>query len=120
MSAIIIGSRIGKPVFPEPTHRKPDDELSDLPLWRTVSDAISDMPAEPTGENWHIGRFPTEKSKKRYRCIPAGGNRWDLPTELMPECWKRKTKGGTDLFGRLWRDRPSVTIRTEFLDAIVP
>jgi DNA (cytosine-5)-methyltransferase 1 len=32
----------------------------------------------------------------------------------MPECWKRKTKGGTDLFGRLWWDRPSVTIRTEF------
>jgi len=32
----------------------------------------------------------------------------------MPECWKKKTKGGTDLFGRLWWDRPSVTIRTEF------
>ena len=26
----------------------------------------------------------------------------------------RKTSGGTDLFGRLWWDRPSVTIRTEF------
>jgi DNA (cytosine-5)-methyltransferase 1 len=33
---------------------------------------------------------------------------------MMPECWKRKTEGGTDLFGRLWWDRPSVTIRTEF------
>ena len=32
----------------------------------------------------------------------------------MPECWKRKTEGGTDLMGRLWWDRPSVTIRTEF------
>ena len=32
----------------------------------------------------------------------------------MPECWKRKTKGGTDLFGRLRWDSPSVTIRTEF------
>jgi DNA (cytosine-5)-methyltransferase 1 len=32
----------------------------------------------------------------------------------MPECWKRKTKGGTDLFGRLRWDEPSVTIRTEF------
>ncbi len=27
---------------------------------------------------------------------------------------KRKTKGGTDLFGRLRWDEPSVTIRTEF------
>lgn len=25
-----------------------------------------------------------------------------------------KTSGGTDLFGRLWWERPSVTIRTEF------
>ena len=32
----------------------------------------------------------------------------------MPDCWKRKKSGGTDLFGRLWWDRPSVTIRTEF------
>jgi DNA (cytosine-5)-methyltransferase 1 len=26
----------------------------------------------------------------------------------------RKKSGGTDLFGRLWRDRPAFTIRTEF------
>jgi DNA (cytosine-5)-methyltransferase 1 len=32
----------------------------------------------------------------------------------MPACWQRKKSGGTDLFGRLWWDRPSVTIRTEF------
>jgi len=111
--AIIIGSRIGKPVFPAPTHREPVGK-NGLPVWRTVRDAISDMTLKPDGENWHIGRSPTELSIKRYRCIPAGGNRWDLPSELTPECWKRKTRGGTDLFGRLWWDRPSVTIRTEF------
>ena len=72
------------------------------------------MPRKPDGKNWHIGRNPIPKSLKRYACIPAGGNRWDLPPHLMPDCWKRKTKGGTDLFGRLWWDRPSVTIRTEF------
>lgn len=114
--AFIIGSRIGTPVFPIPTHKKTDDTFfkSGLPDWKTVRDAISDLPPEPDGKNWHIGRNPTELSKKRYKCIPPGGNRWDLPLELMPECWKRKTKGGTDLFGRLWWDRPSVTIRTEF------
>ena len=32
----------------------------------------------------------------------------------MPQCWIKKTKGGTDLFGRLRWDGPSVTIRTEF------
>jgi DNA (cytosine-5)-methyltransferase 1 len=33
---------------------------------------------------------------------------------LTPNCWIKKTSGGTDLFGRLKWDRPSVTIRTEF------
>ncbi len=68
----------------------------------------------PTGDNLHTGRNPTPQSLERYRSIPPGGNRWDLPLHLMPECWIKKTKGGTDLLGRLWWDRPSVTIRTEF------
>lgn len=116
--AFVVGSRVGHPVFPKPTNRKPGKDptfdTQGLPPWLTVRDAIGDLPEEPTGENWHIGRNPTPKSIRRYRCIPPGGNRWDLPLDLMPECWKRKTKGGTDLFGRLWWDRPSVTIRTEF------
>ena len=53
----------------------------------------------------------------RYKAVPVGGNRFDLQRnapKLTPDCWVRKTSGGTDLFGRLWWDRPSVTIRTEF------
>jgi len=50
--------------------------------------------------------------------IPEEGmNRFDLQKRalhLTPQCWIKKTSGGTDLFGRLWWDRPSVTIRTEF------
>lgn len=115
--AIVIGSRIGMPSFPEQTHVDPAKRTlttQNLPRWRTVRDAIGHLSLTPTEQNWHIGRNPTEKSLRRYRCIPAGGNRFDLPQDLMPDCWKRKTKGGTDLFGRLWWDRPSVTIRTEF------
>ena len=44
-------------------------------------------------------------------------NRFDLlkaAPELTPDCWIRKKSGGTDLFGRLWWDRPAFTIRTEF------
>lgn len=115
---IIIGSRIGKPVYPKPTHRDPlipaTFETQGLPDWRTVRDAIGDLPAVPTEENWHIGRNPTELSKKRYRAVPIGGNRFDIPKALLPPCWIRKTKGGTDLMGRLHWHRPSVTIRTEF------
>jgi DNA (cytosine-5)-methyltransferase 1 len=57
-------------------------------------------------------------SLQRYKHIPAGGNRFDLQRiapELTPQCWIKKTTGGTDLFGRLEWDGPArCTIRTEF------
>ncbi len=95
--------------------------------WRTVRDAIGKLPA-PVGTeirtdiqsplDLHFGRTPTKISLRRYRAIPMEGmNRFDLQRlapEITPECWKNKKSGGTDLFGRLWWDKPSVTIRTEF------
>ncbi|TBN46774.1 DNA cytosine methyltransferase [Pseudomonas sp. BGI-2] len=124
---IIIGWKkrlVETPVLPIKTHSKnPDDRF--LPPWRTVKDVIADLP-EPVGIqirecapplNLHFGRTPTEKSLARYKAVPPGGNRFDLQRnapEITPACWIRKTSGGTDLFGRLWWDRPSVTIRTEF------
>ena len=141
--AFIIGSKHGDPheVFPpKKTHHRPensnvrrlfresvDEYIQDAGNWRTVRDAIGDLPAPEGTEirnnveetlNLHFGRTPTETSLKRYKAIPEEGmNRFDLQRaapELTPECWIRKTSGGTDLFGRLWWDRPSVTIRTEF------
>lgn len=122
---IVVGWRdIGDPDFPpRPTHADPAKKLN-LPPWRTVRQAIGDLPA-PIGTeigvaapmNLHFGRTPTARSIARYKAVPAGGNRFDLQRnapELTPDCWVRKTSGGTDLFGRLWWDRPSVTIRTEF------
>lgn len=115
--AIIIASRIGPISYPCQTNedpRLPEKRKQGFMQWRTVRDAIGDLPAYPTGQDLHWGRNPTALSQERYRHIPAGGNRFDLPIELTPQCWIKKTKGGTDLFGRLWWDRPSVTIRTEF------
>jgi len=101
-------------------------QMDEVNVWRTVRDAIYDLP-NPIGtdirnENppldLHFGRNPTAMSLARYRAIPNEGmNRVDLlrnAPELTPRCWKEKQSGGTDLFGRLWWDRPSVTIRTEF------
>lgn len=34
--------------------------------------------------------------------------------DITPACWLRKKTGSTDVFGRLWWDRPAYTIRTEF------
>lgn len=113
------------PTFPPvPSHRNPDKEGT-LPAWLTVRDFIGDLP-EPVGTDirdvpppldLHFGRNPTAISQERYRAVPVGGNRFDLQKnrpDITPACWIKKTSGGTDLFGRLWWERPSVTIRTEF------
>ncbi|MDL2291031.1 DNA cytosine methyltransferase [Desulfovibrio sp. OttesenSCG-928-F20] len=114
----------GVSLSPARTHSAQPNHLFLRP-WLTVRDAIADLPPPegieirdlPSPLNLHFGRTPTEKSVLRYKAIPLGGNRFDLQKnapDLMPDCWIRKTSGGTDLFGRLWWDRPSVTIRTEF------
>ncbi|MFN3727929.1 MAG: DNA cytosine methyltransferase [Allosphingosinicella sp.] len=123
---IVIGWKLGvwQPEFPPlKTHAEKNTD-SNLPPWRTVRDAIADLPPPkkleiggPAPLDLHIRRSPTAKSLARYRAVPPGGNRFDLQRnarEITPDCWIRKTSGGTDLFGRLWWDRPSVTIRTEF------
>ena len=115
--AIILGSRIGIPSHPEPTHTSSANLNllnTNLKALATVRDAIADLPLEPNGKDWHIARNPTPTSLKRYKAIPAGGNRFDLPLELTPDCWKRKKTGSTDVFGRLEWGKPSLTIRTEF------
>lgn len=62
----------------------------------------------------HIGRDYADLSLKRFKTIPAGGNRFDLPDELLAPCWRKHKSGSGDVMGRLHWDKPSVTIRTEF------
>jgi DNA (cytosine-5)-methyltransferase 1 len=125
--AIAIFSRLAEPELPTPTHRSPGSvgpHGDARPKWVTLREALRGIPKDPQmerrgtgpacGPELHIGRNPTKKSVTRYRHIPEGGNRWHLPKKLTPACWIKKTQGGTDLFGRLWRDRPAFTIRTEF------
>jgi DNA (cytosine-5)-methyltransferase 1 len=115
--AIIIGSKLGPISLPEKSGKR-----------MTVRDAFKGIPLKPshtdlfvspaTGPDLHIARNPTPTSLARYKIIPPGGNRFDLQRlapELTPPCWIRKTKGGTDLFGRLEWDAPArCTIRCEF------
>ena len=62
----------------------------------------------------HITRRPTDLSKARFRAIPPGGNRTDLPDHLQTPCWRKHKSGNLDVMGRLVWSKPSVTIRTEF------
>jgi DNA (cytosine-5)-methyltransferase 1 len=108
---------------PPPTHGPASPEKKPH---QTVRDAIKDLPLYPKeieitssrhGQNLHIGRTPRPMSLERYLAIPEGGNRFDLARnrpDLLPRCWAEKPTGTTDVMGRLWWDRPSSTIRTEF------
>lgn len=141
--AIIIGCRFFDPSLvcpPRKTHFNPskggvqttylqangNGYLPGATKWCTVRDAIMDLPP-PVGTeirkeapplDLQFGRSPTPMSLARYKAIPEEGmNRVDLQKRalnLTPACWIRKKSGGTDLFGRLWWDRPAFTIRTEF------
>lgn len=116
----------GQPTFPAPTI---------LTAPRTVREAFEgikpftgerDLPPRHTlfrgrvlsgafkSSELHIGREYTPLSQARFRAIPYGGARFDLPDDLLAPCWRKHTSGSGDVMGRLVWEKPSVTIRTEF------
>jgi DNA (cytosine-5)-methyltransferase 1 len=127
---VIIGHRrdLEFPGFPEPT-RTPQ-------TYATVRQAFNGIRREPNGvelppsdgvrlggktfagaytpSQLHLGRNYAKLSKDRFDAIPIGGNRFDLPHDLLAPCWVNHKSGSGDVMGRLHWDRPSVTIRTEF------
>lgn len=132
---IVIGSRVGKIEMPTPTHAQKPVDGSGLAPWRTLRDVIGGLPVDPAstelpastttffgepmpgtfkGRDIHIKRNPLPKSRERYSYVPPGGGRFDVPTDLLPRCWREKPTGTTDVMGRGRWDAPSVTIRTEF------
>jgi DNA (cytosine-5)-methyltransferase 1 len=121
--AIVIGSRLPRVPWPIATHSDPAlPELGTRP-WRTFREAVSGLPLKPSGKDWHTARNPRPESVRRYKAVPRdGGNRFEMQRNLdraglaalVPTCWRNKPSGTTDVFGRLWWDRPAYTIRTEF------
>jgi DNA (cytosine-5)-methyltransferase 1 len=113
--AIVIGTRSAAPVMPSPTHAEG--------RWTTFRDAVEGLPLQPDGRRWHRPRKPRPESVRRYKAVPRdGGDRFAMQRNLdraglghlVPRCWREKPRGTTDVFGRLWWDRPALTIRTEF------
>lgn len=116
--AIVIGVAHGEVPWPEASHAASPTNADGLPPWRTFRDAVRGLSRAPTGKNWHNPRNPRPESLERYKTIPnEGEGRFDLAArrpDITPDCWLRKKSGSTDVFGRLWWDRPAYTIRTEF------
>jgi DNA (cytosine-5)-methyltransferase 1 len=110
--------------LPEPTHsNKEGDGL--LP-WRTVREAIGDLPAIRAGETYKDpeGRIHNHKCAnlddiniRRIQAIrAAGGSRTGLPNDLVLECHKKKDADGKvfsghkDVYGIMDADKPSPTM----------
>ncbi|RCG23759.1 DNA cytosine methyltransferase [Streptomyces diacarni] len=89
-------------------------ESTQLPVRTCNPLGDHELPGYYTTPELHIGRQPTEHSLARYKAIPPGGNRHDLPDHLSTPKWIAHRTGSHDVMGRMYWDRPSVTIRTEF------
>ena len=114
--ALAIGTRGGSAPWPVRTHADPAD-------WVSFRAAVEGLPLKPDGKAWHRARNPRPFSVRRYKAVPRdGGNRFQMQKNLdradlghlVPRCWREKPTGTTDVFGRLWWDKPAYTIRTEF------
>jgi DNA (cytosine-5)-methyltransferase 1 len=123
LRAFVLGARSGDVLWPSQTHHEHGTPAAGMQRWRTFRDAVCDLPLKPNGQNWHVGRNPRPDTVTRYQAVPHdGGNRFQMQERLeqvglghlVLPCFRRKPTGTTDVFGRLWWDRPSVTIRTEF------
>lgn len=126
---VVIGRRrdVVAPGFPRPTH-SPEDRISvqtalggirptpvesELPSRRHLFKGI-ELPGIFRTDELHLTRHYEPRSLERFRQIPAGGNRFNLPEHLKTPGWRKHRTGSADVMGRLYADRPSVTIRTEF------
>lgn len=112
-----------------------EERFADPKNWHTVRDALRGLPEDVRArdlpdrghefdggivpgvfrtDELHLTRRYEDISLRRFAFIGEGENRFALPDHLKSECWVKHTTGSGDVMGRLWWNRPSVTIRTEF------
>lgn len=112
--AFIVGVKDTPFQWPDPTH-------ASNPV--TVRSALAGLSEQATGDNWHC--WNSKLHADTLTCIAHvphnGGDRFQMQRSLrsiglehlVPACWRNHQTGAKDVFGRLFWDRPSVTIRTD-------
>ncbi len=125
---IFLASKHGAIKIPEATHGPGKTP------YKTVSEVIADLPPIKAGENYvdpegkitcHRAAALTKKNLERIRATPHdGGTRvaWTSKSGLRLKCHtrtktadgkkKKKHSGHTDVYGRLWWNRPSTGLTT--------
>ncbi len=118
---VLLASRHGEISIPNPSHGK----STETP-YKTVFDAIADLPAIVAGECYdgdnilnHRAATLSELNMKRIKASEHnGGGRNNWPRNLWPDCYTRTNKDGTthsghtDCYGRLWWDKPATGLTT--------
>ena len=105
--------------LPEPTHAK--DGANGRSPWRTVKEAIGDMPQPDTlGEakrkgrvsdsDWHIVRDISATNISRLRAAKAGKGWTEIPEALRPPCHHGEYRGFSNVYGRMEWHKPAPTI----------
>ncbi|NTU46331.1 DNA cytosine methyltransferase [Candidatus Roizmanbacteria bacterium] len=100
--------------FPCKTNADPGT-ASDLPPWKSVREAIADLPKINAGEKSptdpiHCSASLADINLQRLRFTPwDGGDRTSWPEDLVLECHKN-ADGHKDVYGRMRWDYPSPTM----------
>ena len=109
---VLLASLRGAPTLPDATHGSGRRDVC------TVRDAIGHLPPIEAGRTAHgvanhsAARI-TERNLKRLFNTPIdGGDRRSWPDELVLDC-HRKTKGYTDVYGRMAWDKPAPTLTSK-------
>lgn len=109
--------------LPKETHNK--NGTGGLKKWKTVKEAIGDLPPIKAGETYaddgvihnHKCAALSDKNLKRIKAIrKKDGSRRSLPAKLVLECHKKKDESGNafsghgDVYGIMDPDKPAPTI----------
>ena len=104
---ILLASRFRKMEMPQPTHG------SGLLPYPTVREAIAGYAPIKAGEthpkipNHRASDLSPINLKRITNTSPNGGDRRDWPPDLRLECHKNGYNGHTDVYGRMWWDKPA-------------
>jgi DNA (cytosine-5)-methyltransferase 1 len=111
---VLIASSLGKISFPQETHGRGTGN----PEYSTVRDWIEKYPPIEAGEfneqvPNHRSAGLSETNLRRIRNLSEGGDRRDWPEELRLPCHSKDYDGHTDVYGRMWWDKPASGLTTK-------
>lgn len=110
---VLLASRTKAVSLPKPTHGPGKNEYA------TVREFISHLPPLQAGAESaiianHIAAELSDLNLKRIRSTPKdGGDRRSWKKSLILECHKGEYDGHTDVYGRMYWDRPAPTLTSK-------